>query len=80
MARAARFDSCLCGYVYRGPLLWVCVECERACVCGLFKWVFGVYARVHLSKGLDGGLIWVRVCVSACAYPRVCLERVCPNV
>lgn len=44
------------------------------------EWMFGVYVRVHLSKGLGGPLIWVRVCVSAFAYPRMCLERVCPNV
>lgn len=44
------------------------------------KWMFGVYVRVHLGKGLGGVLIRVRVCVSAFACPRMCLERVCPNV
>lgn len=44
------------------------------------EWMFGVYVRVHLGKGLGGVLIGVRVCVSAFACPRMCLERVCPNV
>lgn len=71
VAGAASFDSCLCRYVCRGPSHRACVECERACVSvDRYKWMFGVYARVHLCKGVSLGAGW---CVNLGEGLCVCL-------